>query len=1256
MDPTQRVAFVFTGQGRSHPKIGTELFHSSATFRNAILSYQTICDAYGFSPFITLINGRGTLTPTPVQTQLATVAVELALLCLWRSWGVEPGFAIGHSLGEYAALCAAGVLSVHDALYLVGTRARLLQDRLEVGTHSMLSVAKGVEDIRKILGPLSKWEIACKNAPTSTVITSTSEVIERVEKSLAAKSVPTTRLDTPFAFHSCHMDSILEDFRSYANGVRFEKPQIPIASPLKGIVVLEAGVFNAEYLVQQTRHVVDFLGALRFSLSSGYVDESTLWIECGPHPTCLPLVAACLATSRHKLLPSLKAGEDDWKTLSTSTAAVYMQTNLINWPRFHREYERNLELLDLPTYSFDLKDYWIPFKEVTDVREETRGFGNTLHNLLTSSVQQVQSETTSEEDTTITFDSYISEPQLAASIQGHMVDSHSICPISVFADIAVTAARYLFRRINKSDSSFVLQEMTIMHPLVYREGNNEQKIVVTATHSTRNPGLSTIVFASQDGLSIQNHGKCVAKAIDPQTWAKEWSRAASLIKPARKGLLAAVEAKKGHVLSKVIAYKLFSRLVDYQQSYQVMQEIFVSDDFNEGFASIKLDINTGTDNFANNPYWVDGLIHLAGFMMNCTTSSADLYISTGFDSLRIPQQLTSNKTYTTFAHARDMIPHESALCDVYIFDTDELVGVCSGLRFRKMDRAVFSAVIQSGIPAASVSNKTTRTPLEADRLIISTQDAKQKAVISQENDKNFSHGLSEHPTNENARNDIEMLLRVVASQTGVDISDIHDSTVFADLGVDSLMSISIADTIMKESGIPLAASFFQENPSVQNARRALSQPSAEPANSFNQVPQFNSSSHSSRSGTLNSGESTLSSGIDLVNKVQAQEKPCAPLNVDIVQNDYVGILEQPFDANPESPAFTEELVDTPPEPLYESKVVFISGRRNSKEIPLFLIADGAGSATSYLKLPSFANGRPIYALESPWLRDPLAFTCSLEVASEKYVAAIRKTQPRGPYLVGGWSAGGVYAFEASKQLLDDGETVLGLLLLDMKAPQTLTTAPKLTIELLEALGITRGIERGGLRLDPMSETLKQHLLSTCRALIQYKSRPMDSKRRPRKTYIIWAKKGLAETMDFEAPAGSDSEMFGPRFAFNDKTQEWFHCREDGTIADSGIMVDAEADFLRWFYAKRTVFGSNGWEKLVGDNIKSWVVDADHFSMVARPSVSLMLRHVIHLKLIKSTGHDYCEVHARSCRRMYASTYQLITCSSHDTSEQRAKRR
>lgn len=172
----RKVAFMFTGQGSHYTGMAKQLFTDSSRFRSDIYQYDRIARSHGFTSILALIDGSVTdiSVLSPLVVQLGAVCIQMAMFRLWLAWGVEPTVVLGHSLGEYAALNAAGVLSVSDTIYLVGMRARLLDEKCHAGSHAMLAVKGSVASIGQLLDG-DTFDIACINGPDETVISGTSK-------------------------------------------------------------------------------------------------------------------------------------------------------------------------------------------------------------------------------------------------------------------------------------------------------------------------------------------------------------------------------------------------------------------------------------------------------------------------------------------------------------------------------------------------------------------------------------------------------------------------------------------------------------------------------------------------------------------------------------------------------------------------------------------------------------------------------------------------------------------------------------------------------------------------------------------------------------------------------------------------------------------------------------------------------------------------------------------------------------------------
>ncbi len=432
------VVFVFTGQGSAYHGMARELFENVSSFQADIRRFDSIAQSQGFPGFITLIDGSiaDSKESSPVVTQVGAACVQMALARLWISWGVSPSAATGHSLGEYAALHIAGVLSASDVIYLVGTRAQLLEQRCTAGTHVMLAVKSSLSAMTPHLAGTS-CEIACINGSKEIVISGALVEIDTLSILFTTLGLKCIKLEIPFAFHSAQVEPILEDFETAAQGAAFEKPAIPFISPLLQDVVGSSGILNPSYLRQACRKPVNFLGGIEMARKTGVVNDKTLWVEIGAHPVCSGMLKSIFGPQT-LALASLRRNGDTWETLAESTASLHRAGIAINWDEYHRDSDSSHEVLKLPAYKWDSKNHWIQYKNNFCL---TKGDSVTppapvskAPPFSTTSVQKVIDQSIGSDNSTVIIESDLSDSTLARVVQGHKVNGATLCPsVSSFA-------------------------------------------------------------------------------------------------------------------------------------------------------------------------------------------------------------------------------------------------------------------------------------------------------------------------------------------------------------------------------------------------------------------------------------------------------------------------------------------------------------------------------------------------------------------------------------------------------------------------------------------------------------------------------------------------------------------------------------------------------------------------------------------------------------------------------------------------------
>ncbi len=354
------VVLMYSGQGAQYAGMGRDLYEREAIFRQTVdqcAAAFKVDQGYDLREVLYPEAGNeaeaeARLLETEV-TQPALFVLEYALTRLWQAWGLRIEALMGHSLGEYVAACVAGVLSVEDAVRMVGRRGRLMQG-MERG--SMLAARLSEGEVEEWLRDKQLW-VAAVNGPQQCVLSGSESAITATEQQLTALGVGVKRLETSHGFHSGLMREAAQELGREMEGVARGQISIPYISNLSGNWAEAEEVRSGEYWGRQMLEPVQWWRGVEEVIKSG----ASVLLEVGPGASLSRVVQEAVRGQDVAVLSTLRgrrrAGEEAERGMVTSLGEMWVRGVGVKWGGMYAGEERRR--VELPTYEFERERYWV---------------------------------------------------------------------------------------------------------------------------------------------------------------------------------------------------------------------------------------------------------------------------------------------------------------------------------------------------------------------------------------------------------------------------------------------------------------------------------------------------------------------------------------------------------------------------------------------------------------------------------------------------------------------------------------------------------------------------------------------------------------------------------------------------------------------------------------------------------------------------------------------------------------------------------
>ena len=644
-----KIVFAFSGQGSQYAGMGRTLYNSSRIFRSLLQKLDQLAQSFfslSFMPYFLDDCSNPTQKYSPVQTQLATVAMQIALSRLWTSWGVVPSAVVGHSLGELSALNAAGVLTDAETIFVVGRRAQLLQERCAEGTHVMLAIKASMKTIEPILAGMD-YEVCCINSPNEVVLGGPKDHVTIVQERLKANRLPATFIDVPYAFHTSQVDPILDDLELELQGITFRKPAVPFISTVLGDVCSSDRELNPTYLKIHCRHTVNFQAALAAAQQQKVIPSKALVIEIGIHNVLTRLVRTVLG-SEVTAIPTLHRDQNDWAMIADAVSQVYRSGKDFHWQEYHRGFEASHNVLQLPAYNWNLKDYWMQYVNDWSLRKGDPPLVVAAAKLESSTIHTVHEDSAEK----IVVESDLCHSELNSLIQGHVVDRIPVCTPSVYADIALQIGKYLVERYHPElhGCQLDIAEMTIKKALIAKPEGTQPLQTTAEVDWTKKEARCRFATFDAKGKPSVVHAQSIVRFTD-ESLRKSLQINSVDTKQRIENLRASLESGAAERFNRFMVYKMIRPLAQFHQDYKTLDEVILNSQTLEASSKVNLKDVCAEGRYYTHPGYIDGLTQSGGFTMNCNDTNdldVEVFVNHGWGSLQMFEAIDPSKTYTTY--------------------------------------------------------------------------------------------------------------------------------------------------------------------------------------------------------------------------------------------------------------------------------------------------------------------------------------------------------------------------------------------------------------------------------------------------------------------------------------------------------------------------------------------------------------------------------------------------------------------------------
>ncbi|PSR81487.1 hypothetical protein BD289DRAFT_507560 [Coniella lustricola] len=874
------VVLMFSGQSKQNIQLDARWYYSwFPRFRfhmdqcQAILQNVVLSDDESPPDILPVLFQREPISDV-VALQCGTFAVQYACAKTWIDAGVEVAAVVGHSFGELTAMVVAGVLSLHDGLRLVASRAALMRDKWGPERGAMLAIHTTVDEVQQILsetrdainrsqkGLNSTLEIACFNGPKSQVVVGTATEVEALEAVMAKqgslfKDIQRQRIAVSHGFHSAFTQALLADLGQVGKSLTFNKPVLHLETCTER--PLENNLLAPARILEHTRAPVYFSQAVaRLEDRLG----SCIWLEAGANSPIISMVKrAVVHVTRHTYIPvktapaSSNNSNDNINDISSATTILWRENVPATFWGFQDTRKTKLKPVWLPPYQFAQKRYWLDWINAASQESNkspqadgSSGFHEFAQSRLVTPLGRRKGHSESS-SSMMEFAIGTKTKRFTDIVSSHAIRGHPLCPASIYMECVVMAVQMVksetsFQTCKFEDISFqsglgLAQNRNVFltihetggclawnfafssSPIVPSASSGHKKQESVFDNEKKNNGGGERAVHGRP-IPATNHAKGrFSIVVEPPV---DFHLLERIMLDRIQQLLADPRAEK---LNASRAYSLFSRVVDYGLCLRGISRIAILR--SHAVAQVQrpdthsIDTKGSTAVSVADTVMSDVFIQVLGLLINSSEACPqdEVYIATGIESVVMQEcNFDACREWTVYAMASPGTVKDNVEVsgDILVFTGQgKLIMTGTGIRFSRHAITKLEKILERNLGdtggRASAVIPTDKQPV----YIPLTPSYSSSSDDDRRDEEKFIDARVATTVNSNpATSTRSQLLELISNNCGSPLDTIEDldGTSIEAFGVDSLSMVELISSLEESFGVSLGEDEFNLSSTV----------------------------------------------------------------------------------------------------------------------------------------------------------------------------------------------------------------------------------------------------------------------------------------------------------------------------------------------------------------------------------------------------------------------------------------------------------